>query len=116
VSISSYVALASLQIRADPGILKRGARRWVWGPPPENFEKLDAISYNLVYIFGSEWHRISFNIKPLQNKETVGATIAIYTRAHTPPPFQKLLSFPPLQNLNSISKICFSAIVYNVKK
>jgi len=47
---------------ADPGILEREAgkgakprterRRGVWGPPPENFEKLDAISCNLAYIFG----------------------------------------------------------------
>jgi len=31
---------------------RRERRRWVWGPPPENFEKLDAISCNLAYIFG----------------------------------------------------------------
>jgi len=47
---------------ADPGILERGPdkgakpqterRRGVWGPTPENFEKLDAIFCNLAYIFG----------------------------------------------------------------
>jgi len=31
---------------------RRERRRGVWGPPPENFEKSDAISYNLAYIFG----------------------------------------------------------------
>jgi len=30
----------------------KGASASVWGPPPENFEKLDAISCSLVYIFG----------------------------------------------------------------
>jgi len=31
---------------------RRERRRGVWGPPPKNFEKLDAISHNLAYIFG----------------------------------------------------------------
>jgi len=47
----------------------RERRRWVCGASPENFEKLDAISCNLAYIFVSEWSRISFKIGPLQNKK-----------------------------------------------
>jgi len=39
-------------------------RRGVWGPPPENFEKLDAISCNLAYIFGN---RMASDI--IQNKK-----------------------------------------------
>jgi len=31
---------------------RRERRRGVWGLPPENFEKLDAISCSLGYIFG----------------------------------------------------------------
>jgi len=48
---------------------RRERRRGVWGPPPENFEKLDAIFCNLAYILGSEWPQISFKIGPLQNKK-----------------------------------------------
>jgi len=48
----------------------------VWGPPPENFEKLDAISCNLAYIIGI---RMASNI--IQNwafaeQKTVAATIS----------------------------------------
>jgi len=39
-----------------------GGRRRVWGPPPENFEKLDAISCNLAYIF-----EISMALDIIQN-------------------------------------------------
>jgi len=39
------------------------------GPPPENFEKLDAISCNWHIFLRSEWPRISFKIGPLQNKK-----------------------------------------------
>jgi len=37
-----------------PRTERRRHERWlgVWGPPPEIFEKLDAISCNLAYIFG----------------------------------------------------------------
>jgi len=72
--------------RADPGILERepgkgrspepSAEGESAGPPPENFEKLDATSCNLAYILGSEWPWMSFKIGPLQNKKTVSATIS----------------------------------------
>jgi len=51
-------------------------RRGAWGPPPENFGKLDAISCNLAYIF---WIRMASDI--IQNwafaeQKTVAATIS----------------------------------------
>jgi len=79
---------------ADPGILEKGGggpvrrqsapgkaakprierrrreRRWgVWKPPPENCEKLDAISCNLAYIFGIRMVSDIIQIGPLQNKK-----------------------------------------------
>jgi len=92
------------QSGADPGILERGPgkgakprterrrrerRRRVWGPPSENFEKLDAISCNLAYIFEI---RMASNI--IQNwafaeQKTVVATISIHTHTHTPPTLPK---------------------------
>jgi len=62
------------------------------GPPPEKFEKLDAISRYLAYIFGI---RIASDI--IQNwafaeQKTVATTISIHTHTRTHPPhFQKLL-------------------------
>jgi len=66
------------------------------GPPPENFEKSDAISCNLAYIF-----RIRMASNIIQNwafaeQKTVAATISIHTHTHTPPHFQKLLGYRPL--------------------
>jgi len=51
-------------------------RRGVWGPPPENFEKLDTISCNLAHIF-----RIRMASDIIQNwafaeQITVAATIS----------------------------------------
>jgi len=61
--------------RATPRTERRRGRGL--GASPEIFEKLDAISCNLSYIFlGSEWPQISFKIGPLQNKKTVAATIS----------------------------------------
>jgi len=36
----------------EPSAEGASAGEEVWGPPPENFEELDAISCNLAYIFG----------------------------------------------------------------
>jgi len=75
---------------------KRERGAGVWGPPTIFFEKLDAISCNLAYIF---WIRIASNI--IQNwafaeQKTVAAKISIQTHTHTPPHLQKLFGFRPL--------------------
>jgi len=71
---------------ADPGILERGPgkgakprterRRGVWGPPPENFEKLDAISCNLAYIFGIRIASDIIHNWAFAERKTVAATIS----------------------------------------
>jgi len=63
------------------------------GPPPENFEKVDAISCNLAYIF-----RIRMASDIIQNwafaeQKTVAATISIQTHTQTPPHFQNSSDF-----------------------
>jgi len=75
-------------------------------PPPENFEKLYAISCNLAYIFGIRMASDIIQNWTFAEQKTAAATISIHThtRIHTPH-FQKLLGFRPLQNPNSISKI-----------
>jgi len=91
VSIS-YVIFVLRWSGADPGILERGAgkgakprverrrrerRRGVWGPSPENFEKLDAISCNLVYIFGIKMASDIIQNWAFAEQKTVAATISI---------------------------------------
>jgi len=66
------------------------------GPPPENFEKLDAISCNLAHIFGIGMASDIVQSWAFAEQKTVAATISIHTHAHTPPHFQKLLGFWPL--------------------
>jgi len=71
---------------ADPGILERGGggkgakprtkRRRVWGPPPENFEKLDAISCNLAYILGIRMASDIIQNWVFAEHKTVAATIS----------------------------------------
>jgi len=76
---------------ANPGILERGGgkgakprterrrrerRRGVWGPPPENFEKLDAISCNLAYIFGIRMASDIIQNWAFAEQKTVAATIS----------------------------------------
>jgi len=65
----------------NPGILERGAdkgakprterrrRNRRRGASPENFEKLDAISCNLAYIFGIRMASDIIQNKKLQNKK-----------------------------------------------
>jgi len=86
------------------------------GPPPENFEKLDAISCNLAYIFG-----ISMASDIIQNwafteQKTVAAMISIHIHTHTPP---SILPKTPWISATIKSKFnfknIFSDIVYNVK-
>jgi len=66
------------------------------GPPPENFEKLDAISCNLAYIFEIRMASDIIQNWAFAEQKTVAATISIHTHTHTPPHFQKLLGFRPL--------------------
>jgi len=48
----------------------------VWGPPPENFEKLDAISPNLAYIFGIRMASDIIQNWVIEEQKTVAATIS----------------------------------------
>jgi len=90
---------------ADPGILERGGggkeakprterrrrerRREFWGPPPENLEKLDAISCILAYIFGIRMASDIIQNWAFAEQKTVAATISIHTHTHTPPTLPK---------------------------
>jgi len=87
------------------------------GPPPENFEKLDAISCNLASIFGIRMASDIIQNWAFAEQKTVAATISIHTHTHAYTP--TLLKTPRISvtiKSNSISKIFFSDIVYNVKK
>jgi len=64
------------------------------GPPPVNFDKLDAISCNLAYIFGIRMASDIIQNGAFAEQKTVAAMISIHT--HTPPHFQELLGFQPL--------------------
>jgi len=74
---------------------KRERRRGVWGPLPENFEKLDAISCNLAYILGIRMASDIIQNWAFAEQKTVAATTSIHRHMH-PPHFQKLLGFRPL--------------------
>jgi len=54
------------------------------GASPENFEKLDAISCNLAYIFGIRMVSDIIQNGAFAVQETVAATISIHTHAYTP--------------------------------
>jgi len=73
---------------------KRERRR---GASPENFEKLDAISCNLAYIFGMRMASDIIQSGAFAEQKTVVTTISIQTHTHAPPHFQKLLGFRPLK-------------------
>jgi len=109
---STYIGERGLQVLlspgADPGILGRGPgkgakprserrrherRREAY---PEIFEKLDAISCNLAYIFGIKMASDIIQNGAFVEQKTVAATISIHTHTHTPPHFQKRLGFRPL--------------------
>jgi len=92
------------------------------GASPENFEKLDAISYNLAYIFGIRMASDIIQNGAFAEQKTVAATISIHTHTHThtlththSPHFQKLLGFRPLYKPKFNFKNIFSDIVYNVE-
>jgi len=56
---------------------RRRERRWgVWRPPPDNFEKLDAISCNLAYIFGIRMASNIIRNWAFAEQKTVAATIS----------------------------------------
>jgi len=78
---------------AGKGAKPRTQRRRL---PQENFEKLDAISSNLAYIFGIRMASDIIQNWAFAEQKTVAATISIYTHMYTPPHFQKLLGFRPL--------------------
>jgi len=59
-------------------------RRGSGGPPPENLEKLDAISCNLAYIFGIRMASDIMQNWASAEQKTVAATISIHTHTHTP--------------------------------
>jgi len=80
---------------ADPGILERAKprterrrrerwRRGVWRASPENFEKSDAISCNLAYIFGIRMALNSIQNWAFAEQKTGVATISIHTHTCTP--------------------------------
>jgi len=63
----------------------------IWGPLPENFEKLDAISCNLAYT------RPIIQNWTFAEQKTVAARISIHTHTRMHPShFQKLFGFGPL--------------------
>jgi len=51
-------------------------RRGVWGPPPENFEKLDAISCNLAYIIEIRMASDIIQNWAFPEQKTVAATMS----------------------------------------
>jgi len=67
-------------------------------PSAENFEKLDAISCNLAYIFGIRMASDIIQNWAFAEQKPVAATISIHThtRIHPPTYCQKLLGFRPL--------------------
>jgi len=80
----------------EPSAEGASAGEGSWGPSPDNFEKLDAISCNLAYIFGI---RMALDI--IQNwafaeQKTVVATISIHTHTHTPHTSKNSSEFRPL--------------------
>jgi len=55
---------------------KNRAPAGFWGPPPENFEKLDAIFCNLAYIFGIKMASNIIQNWAFAEQKTVAATIS----------------------------------------
>jgi len=94
---------------------RRERRRWVWGASPENFEKLDAISCNLAYIFGIRMASDIIWNWAFAEQKTVAATISIHIHTHTPPTLPKapLISATIKSKFNF--KNIFSDMVYNVE-
>jgi len=61
---------------------RRERRRGVWGPPPENFRKLDAISCNLAHIFGIRMASES-KLGLCRRKNSSGHDFDSHTHAYT---------------------------------
>jgi len=113
---------------ADPGILERGdpvrgrspepsaLRRERWrGASPENFEKLDAISCNLAYIFGIRMASDIIQNGAFAEQKTVAATISIHTHTRIHPlPFKNSSHFGHYK-IQIQFQTFFSDIVYNVE-
>jgi len=92
---------------------RRERRRGSGRPPPENFEKLDAISCNLTYTFGIRMASDIIQNWAFAEQKTVAATISIHTRIH--PHTSKNSHFGHYKVQIQFQKY-FSDIVYNVKK
>jgi len=86
------------------------------GPPPENFEKLDAISCNLAYIFGIRMASDIIQNWAFAEQKTVTATISIHTHTHTLPTLPKTSRISATIKSKFNFKNIFVDIVYNVKK
>jgi len=65
---------------------RRERRRGSGGSPPENFEKLDAISCNLAYIFEIRMASDIIQSWAFAEEKTVVATISIHTHTRIHPP------------------------------
>jgi len=93
---------------------RRECRRGVWGPPPENFEKLDEISCNLAYIFAIRMASDIIQNWAFAEQKTVTATISIHTHTHTHTS-RNSSDFGHYKIQIQFQKY-FLDIVYNVKK
>jgi len=117
---------------ADPGILEMGgpvkgrspepsaegpsAGGGSWGPPPENFEKLDAISCNLAYIFGIRMASDIIQNWAFAEQKTVAATTSIHTHTRIHPHTSKNSSDFGHCKIQIQFQKYFLDLVYNVKK
>jgi len=85
------------------------------GASPENFEKLDAISCNLAYIFGIRMASDIIQNWAFAERKTVVATISIHTHTHTPYTLPKTPWISATIKSKFNFKHIFSDIVYNVE-
>jgi len=85
------------------------------GLPPENFEKLDAISCNLAYIFGIRMASDIIQNWAFAEEKTVAAMISIHTHTYTPHTLPKTPRISATIKSKFNFKNIFSDIVYNVK-
>jgi len=82
---------------------------------PENFEKLDAISCHLAYIFGIRMASDIIQNGAFAEQKTVAATISIHTHTHTPHTLPKTRRISATIKSKFNFKHIFSNIVYNVE-
>jgi len=82
---------------------------------PENFEKLDAISCNMAYIFEIRMASDIIQNGAIAEQKTVAATISIHTHTYTPPTLPKIPRISATIKSKFNFKNIFSDIVYNVE-